>query len=176
MKRKLFTIGLLLICLVALTACGKKSNAKEEMLSMEMEDQIEGTTTLYYPKSLSFSIKQVPVETGNRLELYSHDYSAKINISYEIMVTENYNSFVKNCKETKAYKEYTWNEYKGLACGDESEVKFAVKLYESEIGYVRVLSGIFEPDTTTGRSLPNMITVFNQKGIQDWLSTIEYKK
>lgn len=172
MKKKLSIVIILFITII-LTGCGN-NKAKEEMQSMELVDYKSGNVTFQYPKSLSFSVEQRNSEDGSSLYVISHDYLVDMNIFIDYDVNDNYNEMISECKKTKAYREYTWNEkYKGISCGNQERVSFIVKLYESEIGYIRYLYGdmAFE-DNQAG----DLISVFNEKGIQNLLNTMEYKK
>ena len=174
MKKKLLLI-LLIPLLILVTACENNSKVdKKEMQSMELLDYKYGTMTFYYPKKLSFSVETIETENGNALSLISHDYLTNINLFFDYDVNEDYENMINNCKTTKAYREYTWNnKYKGFSCGDENNLSFVAKVYESKIGYTRYLLGNFYmDDNRTG----NLITIFNQKNIQEWLNTMEYKK
>jgi len=173
MKRNVLIIILLLITVI-ITGCGNNKNTNKEMQSMELNDYRYGTVKFYYPKSLSFSVKQIDADEGSVMSVISHDYLVNVNMFFDYDVNDNYNEMIDNCKKTKAYKEYTWNnKYKAISCGDEKEVSFIIKTYESEIGYIRYFTGTMRFENNQNG---NMISVFNEKGIQDWLNTIEYKE
>lgn len=174
MKKNIIVLLIVTMCLVLTTACGNKNNKKEEMQKMTLTDFREGTMTFYYPKSLSFSVKQIEnEEEGNYLYVVSHDYSLRMNLLFNYDVTDDYNEMLETCKKSKAYREYTWNKYQGYACGYDDYVKIIVKLRENEIGIIHYFLGIFEMNNNVSG---NVVKLFNEKGIQDWLNTMEYKK
>ena len=179
---KILVFILCVSMLTLMTGCEKEEKIEsKEMDSFEISQPIVGTMTFSYPKSLAFSVTSEE-ETGREgapdlekriiYDIYSPDYISNLIMIPSFGPEEYYVKDKEERKKDPGYKEYKWGGYEAYSYGTNDNFGFNILLYTDKIGFIYYIEG----QAYTNDNKRGIIQIFNEKGIQDLLNSLVYKK
>ena len=176
MKKKLLLVLMVMVCVLSVTGCKKKSNnetneSKNEEIKI-VDNKDKGYVTTFKTinnKFVQSNPKYNHVDNTDLGIFITFEYIESSKEAYDYSKTHN---FLGQEYPEGEVKEYKWNNYEGYIYGiGEAEMYFRVLLEDNEQNSV-VLSGYVGPkDQKT-----NLSKLYENSEFQEFLNSIEFKK
>lgn len=176
MKKKILLGILVVVCLFAITGCGKESEKKSEKSNNNLikitDNKDRGYVTTFKTinnKFVQTNPKYNHVDCEKLGIFMSFEYVESSKEAYDYAKTHN---FLGREYAEGEVKDYKWNNYSGYSYGiSENEMYFRILLEDDKDKSV-VLSAYVGP---SGKDV-DFAKVFDSDDFQKFLNSIEYKK
>ena len=173
--KKGIVLLLLVVCMIALTGCGKKTTTKEkeEDKKIVIKDEGFGTTTMTYSNNKDYKVEEEHSGKYTTVKVTSEKENFIIEMYHFDISSASYGIGKTNRSDSEGFLEYTWNNYLGyIYNANKSGVNFNIMLKDNSKGS----KALFGTVSSVNSADENVIETFKSDSVQKLLNTIVFEE